>query len=104
MSVGTEIEFASIEEALEDVAAGRMIVVVDDEDPAHAIAPVELGSAPDSAAPSPAAPATTGRLGSGAPARGNESTMVRPPPGVSSGPPSPEKTPFFFPQTFKSQK
>jgi len=27
-----EIEFASIEEALEDVAAGRMVVVVDDED------------------------------------------------------------------------
>jgi 3,4-dihydroxy 2-butanone 4-phosphate synthase/GTP cyclohydrolase II len=28
----TEIEFASIEEALEDIAGGRMVVVVDDED------------------------------------------------------------------------
>ncbi|MBA3327128.1 MAG: bifunctional 3,4-dihydroxy-2-butanone-4-phosphate synthase/GTP cyclohydrolase II [Solirubrobacterales bacterium] len=28
----TEIRFASIEEALEDIAAGRMVVVVDDED------------------------------------------------------------------------
>jgi 3,4-dihydroxy 2-butanone 4-phosphate synthase/GTP cyclohydrolase II len=28
----TEIEFATIEEALEDIAAGRMVVVVDDED------------------------------------------------------------------------
>src|ERR671936_2351100 len=28
----TEIEFATIEEALEDIAAGKMVVVVDDED------------------------------------------------------------------------
>jgi 3,4-dihydroxy 2-butanone 4-phosphate synthase / GTP cyclohydrolase II len=32
MPARTEIEFASIEEALEDIASGRMVVVVDDED------------------------------------------------------------------------
>ena len=32
MPVSTELEYASIEDALEDIAAGRMVVVVDDED------------------------------------------------------------------------
>jgi 3,4-dihydroxy 2-butanone 4-phosphate synthase/GTP cyclohydrolase II len=32
MSTSTETRFATVEEALEDIAAGRMVVVVDDED------------------------------------------------------------------------
>jgi 3,4-dihydroxy 2-butanone 4-phosphate synthase/GTP cyclohydrolase II len=32
MSISTETRFATVEEALEDIAAGRMVVVVDDED------------------------------------------------------------------------
>src|SRR5947199_9752423 len=32
MATRTEVKFATIEEALEDIASGRMVVVVDDED------------------------------------------------------------------------
>ena len=32
MATREDVQFATIEEALEDIAAGRMIVVVDDED------------------------------------------------------------------------
>ena len=31
-AVDDEVQFATIEEALEDIAAGKMVVVVDDED------------------------------------------------------------------------
>jgi 3,4-dihydroxy 2-butanone 4-phosphate synthase/GTP cyclohydrolase II len=32
LATRTDIQFATIEDALEDIAAGRMVVVVDDED------------------------------------------------------------------------
>ena len=32
MPTDTEIQFATIDEAIEDIAAGKMVVVVDDED------------------------------------------------------------------------